>query len=1035
MKIIEKLDKELKLYKPLVKSKNQENAKAFVFSNFIHNVFDLKLEDMDFEVPVKTEIMQLRGRIDAVFGNIIIEFKKDLKKGLGVATEELTKYFQAYLERGESDILGIANDGIHFKVFYPVIEGNQIIEIKEIDELNLDINTTEEIFLWFDSYLFTQKRIIPTSSDIKRRFGLESPTFFTTVKKLKSLFEKAKNNYKPSIIKYESWLKYLEIVYGDKPGQTELFFKHTYLSTFVKLLIHVKITKGIPQNFEEIMPILFGNTFQNAGIMGFMEEDFFMWTNAPVIRKQSGEIFHKLLQEIYVYDLNKINEDVLKELYQELVDPEIRKSLGEFYTPDWLAETIIEDVLDQNTTKSIMDPACGSGTFLFKAIQYKIKHLSEKKWSNEKILNHILENVIGFDVHPLAVIISKTNYLLALEHILHAKNGPITIPIYLSDSLKIPMKKNDVSLSTPVFEFEAIDKKFQFPISVAGNMKKMDDVVHIMQSNGRDYERKLEDTRYRFNPSVYVENTLKYFRDIALKEFTQDETEILVRSLRTLYSLIEEESDAVWPYILRNMYKPIAITIKKVDVILGNPPWIAQQAMKNIYYKNYLKEKSQYYKLVEKNKIHNIPNLELATLFFCHSAEEYLSDEGHICFVMPRSILDSSQHVEFRKFLKPKIKLKRIYDLKNVKPLFRIPACVIIGQKGHSTQYPIKSIKYDGVLSSHNEQIKNSKIELSVTEEEYTPVQRIKNNSIYHKLFNKGADLIPRIFWFVKIDTDSVLGFNPLNPHISSAKNKVVFKPWNKFQMAGNVSKKFLFNTIVAADLVPFGIISRRLLFLPISIIDNKIEIIRSNNNKELNIETIDYLKNVEKIWNENSLQASKYTIYEYINYRNKLTQQKINTRYKVVYVGSASYMTASVIIPNEEYIFDIHGTPFNTNNFITDVSMYYFDTDDENEAHYLTAILNSNIMDELIKPEQSKGSFGPRNIHKLPLTFNIPKFDHKLTTHIELSKLSKKCSEKTQKLIPNFSNTDIGALRREIRNNLLKEYSMIDQIVKKLNM
>ena len=229
MKIIEKLDKELKLYKPLVKSKNQENAKAFVFSNFIHNVFDLKLEDMDFEVPVKTEIMQLRGRIDAVFGNIIIEFKKDLKKGLGVATEELTKYFQAYLERGESDILGIANDGIHFKVFYPVIEGNQIIEIKEIDELNLDINTTEEIFLWFDSYLFTQKRIIPTSSDIKRRFGLESPTFFTTVKKLKSLFEKAKNNYKPSIIKYESWLKYLEIVYGDKPGQTELFFK-THLS-------------------------------------------------------------------------------------------------------------------------------------------------------------------------------------------------------------------------------------------------------------------------------------------------------------------------------------------------------------------------------------------------------------------------------------------------------------------------------------------------------------------------------------------------------------------------------------------------------------------------------------------------------------------------------------------------------------------------------------------------------------------------------------------------------------------------------------
>jgi type I restriction-modification system DNA methylase subunit len=60
-----------------------------------------------------------------------------------------------------------------------------------------------------------------------------------------------------------------------------------------------------------------------------------------------------------IYDLDKIDEDFLKELYQELVDPEQRKLLGEFYTPDWLAETMINEVLKDNPELSIMDPACG----------------------------------------------------------------------------------------------------------------------------------------------------------------------------------------------------------------------------------------------------------------------------------------------------------------------------------------------------------------------------------------------------------------------------------------------------------------------------------------------------------------------------------------------------------------------------------------------------------------------------------------------------------------------------------------------------
>jgi len=61
---------------------------------------------------------------------------------------------------------------------------------------------------------------------------------------------------------------------------------------------------------------------------------------------------------------------LLKKLYQYLVPPEVRHSLGEYYTPDWLAELVLEEVgYDGHNHERLLDPACGSGTFLVFAIQ------------------------------------------------------------------------------------------------------------------------------------------------------------------------------------------------------------------------------------------------------------------------------------------------------------------------------------------------------------------------------------------------------------------------------------------------------------------------------------------------------------------------------------------------------------------------------------------------------------------------------------------------------------------------------------------
>src|SRR3972149_2560338 len=73
------------------------------------------------------------------------------------------------------------------------------------------------------------------------------------------------------------------------------------------------------------------------------------------------------------------SRDLLKRLYQYLVPQEVRHRLGEYYTPDWLAELVIEKTGSGGEMQNhFLDPACGSGDFFFLAIR-RIREYSKQK--------------------------------------------------------------------------------------------------------------------------------------------------------------------------------------------------------------------------------------------------------------------------------------------------------------------------------------------------------------------------------------------------------------------------------------------------------------------------------------------------------------------------------------------------------------------------------------------------------------------------------------------------------------------------------
>jgi len=92
-----------------------------------------------------------------------------------------------------------------------------------------------------------------------------------------------------------------------------------------------------------------------------------------------------------VYHFGELPEDVIGELFEEIIDPDKRHSLGQYFTNENLVDFILGFVV-QTEEGYFADTTCGSGTFLIR-IYDRLKYLSKKIKHNE-----LLDKIWGFDI-------------------------------------------------------------------------------------------------------------------------------------------------------------------------------------------------------------------------------------------------------------------------------------------------------------------------------------------------------------------------------------------------------------------------------------------------------------------------------------------------------------------------------------------------------------------------------------------------------------------------------------------------------------
>jgi len=1042
-------------YLSKVKVANKELSKKEAFKDLLNRLYtgNAEIERIIDKISIGSETTVVniprknkvhKGRADTLYNNIIIEFENNLKNSEKHAKEQLSGYLLGQFRSGGGyNYTLIATDCITWKVFSPDI--SQLEELGTVNEEELILNevasssfvlneqNANDFYFWIDRFLFKEQKQKATLLKIEESFGHQSNVFIESFLELQKHYTEAKK-YGEVQVSNEQWKKFLSIAYGSFDASESKFLIHTYLSVFAKMLAYAVVSNNDYICDTEMMDIIKGDIFVSHNIRNFVENDFFHWVGSERSFRKLKKTFRLIAQEISTYDFQQVDEDILKGVYQELIDLDTRHALGEYYTPDWLCERIVGE-FEFKASSKILDPACGSGSFLRAAIG-RIRE--NKPDISVEMLN---DNVYGIDIHPLSVQIAKTTVLIALGKDVSKLKRPIQLNIILANALLAPegvnnlfgndftlnIDKKTLVLSTQILDD---DKLFNLGIDICNNLAS-----DTMSRKAETEETLINIIKYQTGNKGLNGNISDNFHKIYL----------------ALKEVKEKGRNSIWSFIIKNLYKPYFLN-KRFDYVIGNPPWFTYSSIKNSEYQNQLGVLAEQYS-IKPERVANFPHLEIAAIFLAYCSSYYLRENGKLAFVLPRSFFSADHHENTRSGKAKGFRLINVWDLKDVSPLFRIPSCVFFAEKTQGKRaLPAKGIKgtaFSGKLPAHNCNLPEAIPSISETETDWFLVKQGSSSAFsnqkrktvnkinpYKKLFKQGATIVPRSFYFVQLNQtmppdwdDRIISIITSDSIQADAK-----APWKGIAFSGQIESQFLYRTAISKSILPFALYNPDIIILP-ALVETK------KNKKEIHLHTpkellrmgyrntAKWFENAENVWKIHCTEKNKkHTSIDYLNWQNKLTSQNLSTKYLVLYNASAKDANATIVERAEQDL-----------EFIVESKTYVYYTNNLNEAYYLTAFLNADTPNIMIKDFQTHGLFGARDVHKKILDVYFPAFDEGNKTHFLLSELSIQAHKKVSTFLQSLKNNSndsahsLGKLRLEIKRHLEKEMKEMDKLVRKI--
>ncbi|WP_019720231.1 Eco57I restriction-modification methylase domain-containing protein [Heyndrickxia coagulans] len=992
------------------------------------------------ELDAAHEYTVFKGRIDTLYERVNLEYKKPGT----ISDNNNHSNNKAYIEEVKKQIRGLAKkDKIELSSILGVIfDGNYFIYIRY---LNTDWSVTKpekrtpETLRKFITKLFSLSMEKAVSiTNLVKDFGVNSEV---TTRAVKAFYQALTNNLNQRSIDllFEQWkslfrevsgysfdstklkLKEIRDLYGfsDEAVQIDklIFSIHSYYAFLIKLLtidilFHNRNNKfkfletakytNSDDLFEYLRDIENGARFKELGVSNFLEGDFFGWY-LTVWNDDIFQICSTIVDLFNKYDYSTVHldedntRDLLKNLYHHLLPKQLRHALGEYYSPDWLAQMTYNELgINGDLHKSILDPCVGSGTFIVIAIKAILERYPDI--DKKVLLRKILENVRGYDLNPLAVIAARANYIIALDTLLTETDEDIEIPIYLCDSM------------LTILEQKRFNQKVKVLATRAGTYE-----IPTFYTETKTFNLLLDIITSCLDRNISFSNAWRKIEaDIIVKQGVVSETvkstikDLTERFYEQLLELKKQNNiHKIWVQVIKNAFAPLYQD--KVDFIIGNPPWVNWQTLPEDYRESIHTYWHQY-------KIFDHKGLEarlgsahddISVLLTYVVIDNFLKSGGKIGFIINQNLLQARGGGDgFRKFMikeKEPIKVLKVHDFVQVQPFAPHASnktAVFFAQRGEETVYPVNYtvwtkngrgiIDTDENLSSVLEKISSEELVASPVKNDgrlnNSPwmiaeknranfLKKLVGSSSYKA--RKGIDTSANGIYWVKIEQELRNRFIVSNTPENSRKDipKVEGFP---------IEKDLVYPLVRGKDLSKWHVETPLHIIVPYQ---SNLKNVLSMEELQLNYPlTYDYFynhKDSDKFVRILETRGTYIKHYKSIKKGEDTPEVPVHVLYNIGYYTAAPYkviwkalqnkgMNACVITEKDgKLILPDH------NNVMVECSSL-------EEAHYLCGILNSKIVEEFIDSYISwfKSSHIVEHI-------NIPTFDANDKRHQDIAKQS----------------------------------------------
>ncbi|RZN40535.1 MAG: class I SAM-dependent DNA methyltransferase [Methanophagales archaeon ANME-1-THS] len=964
-------------------------------------------------------------RKDALYGTVIIEYKAPRRLDTGnefvKAKEQVVEYIKEEAEGAAENFgkfFGVILDG--YKISFVKFRRNEWVanEPTEVSE--------ESVYRLLEAIISLRRKAIDADF-LLADFGPESETSEKVISILCAALEKSTSSRTSMLFK--DWRRVFSQVCAYSPSKLEglvehygvakgksvdvemlMYAVHTYYTLVMKLLTSEVISYFNPvfgsplQRIEnayyrsreelkdELLDLEEGGIIAKIGIRNFLEADYFAW----YLDEWSEDVVAgvmDIVKKLSEYDPATVEldpdrvKDLFKRLYQNLVPKQVRHDLGEYFTPDWLAELVLKEVeYDGNVEKRVLDPACGSGTFLVLAIK-EVKDYAEEHFVTDKseLLRKIVGDVVGIDLNPLAVLASRANYVIALGDLIrYIPREGIEIPVYLADSILVSRKMKftgewEIYLTTSVGEFsvphDVIDKNL------------LPNVLGVIETCVR---------------GDYSESEFEKLIEKDIGGLKEDSIATLTELYAKIKNLEKEGKNRIWTRLLKNSFAPLLMG--KFDFVVGNPPWVNWESLPE-HYREDTKKLWDYYGLLEKTKGMGLGKVRLLIhpLFTARCIDRYLKTGGKFSFLIPFTTYKTQAGAGFRKFLvkgywKDKkanspCKVLKIHDLVTLYPFegaINRTSLIVIEKKGE-TEFPIPCVMWNNPRSRGMDQEANLEEVTEATkqfdmilapirigkanvnmpwmiigERVYDILQRIMRPSEYkaHAGVCTWAD---GIFWI------NILSKQPSGFLVSNV-GKTAKATTKKITQL--VDSEFIFPVLRGKNLKKWYARSEGHILLPIS---SNGEILTDEELKINYPNTYSYFFDFSKELRRRSgykqlLEKSNKPFYSVLRSKYAIMPYKVAWKHISGKISGKALFECSVISEEEKTIIPTHG--------VINIAC-----ESEDEAHYICSILNSSFASLIVMSYSLEVHLS----YDILQNVYVPKFNSRDKIHLKLAELSKK--------------------------------------------